>query len=214
MTVSKVIIPNMNRKEKKRKNQNSIDWQAYWIWPPKHCHSYNCYACFRKVFHLDKDVKKALFHISAFTHYYLYFNGEEIGFGPNPASPEWYYYDSYDVIKYCRRGKNIIAVLAYNFGYRVPHDTTYAEDVGGGLIFQGEIRKKTGKDLCIISDGSWRSRKSDAWQTNAPRYVELRHGNKEYVDGRKGPLDFISLAYDDKKWKKTTVLGKHPMKPS
>lgn len=140
-------------------------------------------------------------------------NGDEIGFGPNPATVDRYYYDSYDVTSRLRKGRNTIAILAYNFGYSVEHDTTYADKVGGCMIFQGELDHKNGEKSYIISDETWKTKESEAWQKNTSGYTELRHGLKEYVNGAKDAFGFIATNFNDSKWNKAEKLAKHPMPP-
>ena len=184
-----------------------------WIWLRGHRNTANCYVAFRRRFRLKEAPRETQFHVSAYTHYRLYLNGIEIGWGPNPSSPAWYYYDTYEVASHLRRGNNIIAVLAYNHGYDVPVDTAFAGGVGGALVFKAEMRSKHGPVREIVSDESWKAQRSPAWDGRAPHYAELRHGFKEYVDGRKGALDFVKPSYDDSRWRRARVLGKQPMEP-
>jgi alpha-L-rhamnosidase len=183
-----------------------------WLWLTPEENSRNCYIRFRKTFSLPQKPKVAEFRISAFAFYRLFVNGREIGFGPNPAPVEHYYFDSYEVAPYLRKGNNLIAVLAYNFGDSGSFDTTYAIGIGGGFFFSGDIIMSDAAKLRVASDESWKAAKSEAWESDTPKYSELRVGFKEYVDGRRDILDFIKPEYDDHDWNNADILQDFPLK--
>lgn len=189
-----------------------MTWNASWIWLRGQRNTPNCYVALRRQFRIKEIPRLVRFHVSAQTHYRLYLNDTEIGWGPNPSHPDRYYYDTYRVTSFLRKGVNTIAVLAYNHGYHVEEDTTFA-DAGGAFIFQAELESRSGRMRLIVSDDSWKVQRSPAWDSTSRPYVEIRHGFKEYVDGRKGVLDFIQPAYNDRSWARAQVLGKHPMEP-
>jgi len=189
---------------------NEPAWNASWIWLPGARHKRNLYAEFRKSFRLSSKPRSARLHISAFTHYRLYVNGVEVGSGPNPADPAWYYYDFYNVASLLKSGKNVVAVLAYNPAAHLWCDVVHAEGVGGALIAE-LVTERPSRVVC--TDASWRVRRAPAWQANTPGFTELRVAFKEYVDGRKGFLDFVRPGFNDAGWQKAEVLGPHPMKP-
>jgi len=192
------------RVEKQRK------WRASWIWPAGCRFRPNVYAAFRRRIRLAAVPRRARVHISAFTHYRLFVNGCEVGFGPNPADPRWYYFDSYDVTGLLRRGANVLAVLAYNIGESRWCDLACAAGVGGAMI--AELVTE-GPERVVATDGRWRAARAPAWRQRTSPFTELRAAFKEYVDGRKGVLDFTRLDFKDSTWGPAEVLGPHPMPP-
>ena len=185
-------------------------WQASWVWLPHKRHRPNVYAAFRRTVRLARRPRRARLYISAFTHYRVTVNGQKVGFGPNPADPAWYYYDTYDVTRHLRQGRNVIAVLAYHIGASQWCDLTYAPDVGGAMIAELVC---TGPDRVIATDTRWRCRQATAWNPRTPGFSELRAAFKEHIDGRDPVLDFARAGFRDSDWSPATVLGAHPMPP-
>ena len=186
------------------------EWRASWIWLTGKRYQPNVYGAFRRRLRLAARPRRSRIHISAFTHYRLYVNGREVGFGPNPADPSWYYYDSYDVTKLLKRGRNVLAVLAHNIGDSRWCDLTYPEGAGGAMI--AELVTE-GPNRIIGTDDRWRAIQAPAWKQRTPGFTELRAAFKEYVDGRKGVLDFTQPGFKDAAWENAAVLGSHPMGP-
>ncbi len=54
--------------------------------------------------------------LTADSRYYLWVNGERIGFGPVRAYPEHYKYDVYDLTRLLKPGENVLCVLVNHFG--------------------------------------------------------------------------------------------------
>lgn len=191
----------------------ALDWQASWIWLRGHEKAVNDYVRFRRTFKLSGAPRTARFHVTACSHYRLFVNGTEIGFGPNPNVPKRYFFDSYDLASVLRKGNNLIAVMGYNFGSFSRHDSCHPQPMSGGLIFQLDVELADGSVKRVVSDRRCRASASPAWDADTPEYCELRHGFKEYVDGRKRPMTFIFGARSEGKWENAAELGKHPMPP-
>ncbi|GAT33035.1 alpha-L-rhamnosidase N-terminal domain-containing protein [Terrimicrobium sacchariphilum] len=91
--------------------------KAFWIWPDSLCWDLgNCYALFRKSFSLKSLPRKAPFYITADQSYQLYINGRYVCRGPARGFQHSWPYDEVDVREWLRKGRNVIAVRAYNPG--------------------------------------------------------------------------------------------------
>ena len=98
--------------------QNSDDkWAASWIWYPGAQRIVNFHFFARKGFVIEgRVISQALLRISVYTDYKLFINGKFIGRGPTPCDPWYQSYDTYDVKKYLKKGKNVIGVICHNYG--------------------------------------------------------------------------------------------------
>ena len=109
-----------------------VNWKAKWIWYPEAREEVNFYFFARKEFKLTDDILDANLHISAHTDYMLFVNGRFIGRGPNPSDPyHFYYYDTYIVKDFLRRGKNTIAIICHNYGVGVHFQPVYPGNLPG-----------------------------------------------------------------------------------
>ena len=74
--------------------------QAKWIHVDSEKEIRNRYAEFRRTFQLNKISNKLHLHITANSKYYVFVNGQYIGFGPVRAYPYAYKYDTYVLFPY------------------------------------------------------------------------------------------------------------------
>ncbi len=98
-----------------------VDWKAKWIWDSGEASPRNVYLCARRAF--DANQRDGASHkaswsirISADSRYRLWVNGEWIGDGPARSFAFNKQYDRYDVSGVVREGRNVIAILAAQYG--------------------------------------------------------------------------------------------------
>ena len=90
--------------------------QAKWIWPARAMYLQNCYAGFRYDFKLNDLPQTAPLHLTADQSYRLYVNGRYVCRGPARGYQDAWPYDTVDILSFLKKGKNFIAVEAYNPG--------------------------------------------------------------------------------------------------
>ena len=90
--------------------------QAKWIWPARAMYLQNCYAGFRYDFELNDLPQTAPLHLTADQSYRLYVNGRYVCRGPARGYQDAWPYDTVDILSFLKKGKNFIAVEAYNPG--------------------------------------------------------------------------------------------------
>ncbi len=87
--------------------------KSKWIWvnttPTK-----DSYGEFYDCFNYQKG--KAFIEISADSNYALYINGEFVQCGQYPDFPHYKIYDEIDITKYCKKGKNSVALVVWYYG--------------------------------------------------------------------------------------------------
>lgn len=125
-------------------------WRAQWIWYPEanNRKEENVTFYFRKLVDLPEDAKTAQLWITADDAYNLYINGKLVG-----SEGRWEEAERYDVGKLLKKGRNIIAVDAFNGGGP------------GGLLLEMEVTLKSGKKIWVITDKSWKvgRNKEEGW---------------------------------------------------
>jgi len=90
-------------------------------------------AYFRKVFKLEStDGAEAILHISAVTRYRLYVNGCGVVSGPCKGDYWRNYFETVDISKYLKQGKNIIAVKVVAYP---PYEAQHQNGEGQGPMF-------------------------------------------------------------------------------
>jgi alpha-L-rhamnosidase len=171
----------------------SIHPSARWIWPEGDSWDiHNGYAQFRKAFDLDAVPRRAPAWITADQSYHLWVNGEPVSRGPARGFQDSWPCDEVDLAPYLRKGRNVIAVRAYNPG----HGTfAYISQLSAGFLFSAKWGKFT-----LVSDSTWRMRRQTGVRKDSvPSSLQLVH--QEHLDARIEPTDWMHSDFDDSVWK-------------
>ena len=180
--------------------KEKTNWRAKWIWDAENLTEKNVWMCFNKKVTLDKLPKKLVADISADSKYWLYINGEAVVFeggvkrGPNENGS---YYDSIDIAPYLRKGENSICALVWYWDDETSY--SYNSSGQGGFLFEA-----IGEGITIISDKSWRVKRSSAYVDSAlypPNYRLPEYSI--YFDAREDN-GWLNEGYDFSTWKNAT----------
>lgn len=208
---------------------SAVNWNAEWIWTKEELRDPNTWVALRKDVDLKDVGQNTKAYISADTKYWLWINGEMVVFegsytgGPSPVKPSPRtdyvpiasnkYYDTVDIQKYLKKGKNTIAVLAWYYGANGDKGTHISSGMGG-FIFQADIGEKQ-----VISDKSWKAKKHDAYDPNVEKMKPYRVAawSVKY-DAQKAMGDWSDKAwyqpgFDDSQWKLASSQKKPPRAP-
>lgn len=183
----------------------TMDWRAKWVWAENYSETPNCYIYARREFEVP-DSPRATVYVTCSTEYKLYINGRYLGRGPSPCHPAFQYYDTYDATRVLRSGKNVVAVLCYNYGV----GTHCRPQAPGGLLLQLEIGN--GEPLIIATDETWRVKPAEDWDFNT-RQMFWTIGFQEVYDSRRKPVGWNVAGYDDSAWEKPQVIGEVGCEP-
>ncbi len=176
--------------------------KAQWIWNGGDPFPPNYHLAARKHFSLRSVPAQALLHISADSRYVLYVNGARVGQGPNRCWPFDQQYDTHDVADLLVTGKNVIAILAIQFGV-----STYSYCPGrGGLLCQLEMWSAGGRKRIVASDKTWRVTRHTGWQRPTPR-AALQLAWAEHFDAREDLEGWTEAEFDDAAWGKAVEIG-------
>ncbi|MBB6675725.1 alpha-L-rhamnosidase N-terminal domain-containing protein [Cohnella lubricantis] len=179
---------------------NSNHWTAQWIWAAGTAGHSDVFVEARKAFDMDELAGRAQIRISANQSYKLYLNGDMIGRGPAPSDLAWMSYDVYEVADRLIAGKNVLAVVANNFGEEAI--VTKQLQGPGGLICQLDLYGRDGGGCSspirsIASGADWKCRRSNRWK-RASR-LHLWGGFREIYDASEED-GWETAAYDDASW--------------
>lgn len=193
-----------------------IRWHGHWIWTPEEQFPLSlglpgadrpsgqeAHGLFRKTFRLEAVPERAPARITADSRYVLYANGRELFRGPIRSQPRRLHYDLFDLAPYLQAGENVLAVYVKYFGqpksYWMPAAPNSVLGKTGVLVFEADL----GAAGWLVSDESWRARKSDAWSDAGLHGSEFVGGGGipvELLDARKLPAGWRDGDFDDRDW--------------
>jgi len=175
-----------------------------WIWSeelPKR----NAYARFRREFSLTKT-EGAILRVSADSRYWVFLNGERLGFGPVRSWPNHWKYDEYDISAQLQPGQNVLAVLVNHYG---EGNFQYLPADPGLWVELFQTNAKGRAKLVLQADASWKGAAASAYLTAVPR-ISVQEAFEEQYDARIDD-DWTSLDYDDSSWSPAiAVRAPHP----
>lgn len=187
----------------------SNHWKAQWITHPSESTLDYGVFHFRKIIELSTIPNEFIIHISADNRYRLFVNGHPVCFGPARGDLAHWFYESIDIAKLLKPGKNLLAAVVWNFG----EDKPWAQfSLKTALIVQGN----SDREQIINTDSSWNVIRNNAYQSASSDAREtlgqfIVVGPCDKVDASKYPWNWETTAYNDQNWDqaKTTDVG-HP----
>ncbi len=174
-------------------------WTAQWITHPTESTLDSRVFLFRRNFDLKKQPEKFIIYISADNRYRLYVNGKYIVSGPSSSDINNYRYETINIAKYLKAGKNLIATEVVNFGeYRKASTMTFQT----AFILQGD--EKNPVDVNTSNKSNWKVTRDFGFES-IPFVSDSLHGY--YVAGpgerriaEKHPKNWNKVALDDSNW--------------
>ncbi len=169
----------------------TIFQHARWIWPDSHYWDLtNGYALFRKEFTLERISRLHPLFITADQSYRLFINGTYVARGPARGFQAKWPYDEIDVRPYLAKGRNVIAIRAFNPGFS---NFQYLAQGYAGVL----LAARWGK-VNLVSDQTWKTiRQKGTSRDTAPSSMQLFP--QEHIDLRM-EADWIAPDYDDSSW--------------
>lgn len=173
----------------------------------------NRFVYFRKTFEINEEIKAGNILVSADGRYRLFVNGQLVGRGPAPCSPEFQSADAYNIKPFLKKGKNVIAALAHSYGrntswYELPKWEQARAFGCGGFFLQGDVKGQ--KENIILNTGkSWKYKESDAWEHDVP---STSLGFREIFNASNEPTGWNLTDFDDTQWanpEELAVGGRH-----
>ena len=97
-------------------DQYPAEWNARWITHHEIDKSAYGLLHFRNTFDLAEKPEQFIVHVSGDNRYRLYVNGSEVCYGPQLGDLRHWRYETLDLAKFLKAGKNIIAAEVMNWG--------------------------------------------------------------------------------------------------
>lgn len=184
--------------------QTTPTWRANWIGLPDSTGA-NAWLCFRKDVTLSPNKGQPVqARIACDSKYWLYINGELAVFegqlkrGPNPADS---YYDTVEITKYLKPGRNTIAVLVWYFG---KDGFSHKNSGRAGLLFETDVAGQP-----LLSDDTWQVRVHPAFgQTGKPQPNYRLPESNIHFDARQDDAPDWFRPARQLNWPRATVLAK------
>jgi len=193
---------------------SEIRWRGHWIWtePPAVPSSPfggmggtekrpEAHGLFRKSFALERVPERAPARITADSRYVLFVNGQEVFRGPVRSQPRRMHYDLLDLAPYLKAGENAVAVYVKYYGtamsYWMPAVANMTLGKTGVLVFEADL----GEGEWLVSDASWKAKKSDAWSEPPAGGGPVGGGIPvEVFDAGRFPYGWEQPGFDDAAW--------------
>lgn len=181
-------------------------WSAKWIWHYENKDKPNSHWIFRKIFKAsDSDINNVL-RIIGQHHYQVMINGNFVGRGPGNQSPEYAYYDEYEIDKFLNIGLNLIIIKVY-FCQIKPKPYAFRIFKGdGGLLAQIDSEK----DVICETDSSWHVKLDSAYLQESPRLSNWL-GYSEFFNAAKMVKGIHDLNCSIENWEFSSELKKSPI---
>ena len=169
-------------------------WQAAFVWSSERGGPGLCVRRFRRTFNLDEKPENFVVSVSADSRYRLFVNGQRAGRGPLKGELDCYYYETYDIGKLLKKGRNVVAAEVVWFGLNSPNSEIHSGYAG--FLLQGP--KGAGIDTLT----GWKVQVDHAVKPNVTHYSNAMTflDHLELVDGTKYPIGWQNPDFDDSSW--------------
>lgn len=177
-------------------------WKAQWIHVPNEPnYEFGVYH-FRKTFELTEKPTSFIVHVSADNRYKLYVNGDFVSLGPARGEIFHWNFETVDIAKYLKAGKNVVAAVVWQFGEQRPMaQMTFRT----GFILQGDSEK----EAILNTNRTWKGIRNEAYKISRPELIYSYYvvGPQETIDHEKYPHGWEKANFDDNGWKNATTLS-------
>jgi alpha-L-rhamnosidase len=178
-------------------------WQARWIRHSESPRREFDLVHFRTAFELSSAPRNYIIHASADNRYELYVNGTRVLNGPARGDLNHWRYETMDIARYLRTGKNVLAAAVWNFAELAPMAQMTNET---GLIVQGNGET----EVAVNTNTSWKAFRNGAVEMipldrkTSTGYTVVGPGEK--IDGAKYPWGWERLEFEDSGWKSAAAI--------
>jgi hypothetical protein len=178
-------------------------WDARWISCPEMARREFGVFHFRKTFDLEAVPAQFVIHATGDNRYELFVNGKRVLNGPARGDLYNWRYETLDLAPYLQIGKNVLAVVVWNYGDQAPMAQMTNETA---LLVQGEGPL----GAVVNTDEKWKVLPDRALEMIPWDYRKVHGyfvvGPGERWHGDRYPWGWERLDYDDSTWKPALVL--------
>lgn len=174
-------------------------WNAQWISAVSGSGREYGVHHFRKTFSLETVPDSFIINVSADQRYILFVNGKQVGRGPSRGDILHWYYETYDISLFLKKGKNLIAATVWHFGQYSPGAQVSQEL---GLIVQGN----SSLEEIVNTNASWKTIRNEAYSPSTSYMQDVGPG--DVVDGKKYPWGWEAFDFNDDMWQTAARSGR------
>mgnify|MGYP000468377063 CR=1 FL=1 len=163
---------------------------------------------FRNTFETKDTSEDFIIIISADNHYFLYVNGKLFTHGPQLSDIKHWKYETLNLKKFLRKGKNVVAIKVINFGKRkfLGFQSIYTSLMVNGVTKNAQVLNTLGEGdswMCSF-DNSYRAIEINWREPGEKSIVGGFYANNptDFVDKNKYPTNWEHLNFDDSQWQK------------
>jgi alpha-L-rhamnosidase len=183
-------------------------WTARWIGPPNASPFDVGVYHFRRAFDLAVSPARFVIHVSADNRYQLFVNGTRVVWGPARGHLSAWPYETVDIARHLRPGRNLLAAVVWNFGEHAP---LAQHSWQTGLMVQGHGLAERIAD----SSPAWVATTNRAYTALPIDFGMVRGywaaGPGERLDGALYPWGWEQPDFDASSWK--PAVGGPPARP-
>ncbi len=172
-------------------NGDSKRWKAYWSGNGNFDGADCRVQHFRRTFDLDKVPESFKIRVSADNRFILYVNGALVARGPARGDFFNWHYDTLDIARHLKSGKNAVAALVWNAGSFAPLAQFSRKTA---FILDGE----TPAEDFLATPKNWKMKESAAYKPLPVR--GLYAGAGDFIDGEKYDWNWTLPEFDDSSW--------------
>jgi alpha-L-rhamnosidase len=152
----------------------------------------------RRTFELQSVPRTFVVHASGDQRYQLFVNGTRVLVGPSRGDLNHWRFETADVVRWLRPGRNVLAAVLWNFADAAPMAQVSHQT---GFVLQGD----TDAEAVVNTGKSWRSVRNDAFSLlpidrAAIFYEYFVSGPGEVIDAVRYPWGWAAVEYDDGDW--------------
>lgn len=173
-----------------------------YVWHDQLGEGRNIYACFRRVLELDGPAKSAVIKVFADSAYQLFVNGQFVDFGPVRFDPRFPTYDTHDIRKHLRPGKNVIAVSVNSFQHKTYKSIAHR----AGFVAWGEVKAAGQAVIDLATPGEWRAIADGAHGRYVGKFSFALNAAELY-DQAGEQAGWKQADFDDSRWPAAVVLA-------
>ncbi|MBB6672256.1 alpha-L-rhamnosidase-related protein [Cohnella nanjingensis] len=198
--------------------EENRNWRAKWIWGENRLQaafaaSREAYY-FRRSFDVPEDGGELVVRVSADSRYRLFLNGESVSVGPCKGDGKTHYYETVDVTKSLRPGKNTLAAKVVHYRHSQPYSfgdgpVSVWRASAGAFLLEGELHGADGTVIASLhsdGDGRWKCLKDESGTFEHGPFTFFV-GGVERIDGAKMPHGWERVGFDDSSWEPAVVVS-------
>jgi alpha-L-rhamnosidase len=184
---------------KTEKKEMPLVWKAKWIVPQdSSLTKYGVYL-FRNSVNLSEVPVEFNIQVSADNRYRLFVNGNPVGFGPARGDLNHWNYETIDISKFLKTGKNVISAQVFNWGKEKP-----VAQITSKTAFIFQAPDKFG-ELMNTGQASWKANCDSGYNQIKLEWWKWAHGwyavggSDEFTASRH-PWGWETAEYNDAHW--------------